>query len=116
LDGRQRGYLEQILREIEAARRLAASHDADSFVADEVAIAALERFVERISEGSRRLDPTLKEQEPGIPWSDIAGIGNILRHDYDSVDLTILWNITTRDLPLLEAAIRRLLAGLDRPE
>jgi uncharacterized protein with HEPN domain len=89
-------------------------HTRDSILGDEIAIAALERFVERISEASRRLDPSLKLQEPAIPWSDIAGIGNILRHDYDTVDLTILWNIATRDLPLLGAAIERILRSLDR--
>ncbi len=88
-------------------------HDRDSFAADEVAVAAMERFVERISEASRRLDPALKALEPVIPWADIAGIGNVLRHDYDRVDLVILWNIATRDLPMLEEAVRRLLTGLD---
>ena len=110
---RQRTYLDRILREVRLARALAARHSPESFAADEVAVAALERFVERISEASRRVDAGLKACEPGIPWQDIAGIGNILRHDYDSVDLVILWNIATRDLPALEAAVVRLLAGLD---
>ena len=92
-----------------------AAHDLASFAVDEVAIAALERFVERISEASRRVDLTVKAREAAIPWGDIAGIGNILRHDYDSVDLAILWNIATRELPALEEAVGRLLAGLDTP-
>jgi uncharacterized protein with HEPN domain len=116
LQERQRGYLERIAREIVAARRLASGLSLDSFAADEVAVAALERFVERISEASRRIDPALKEREAAIPWGDIAGIGNILRHDYDSVDLAILWNIATRELPLLEEGIGRLLAELDNPD
>jgi len=74
---------------------------------------AMERFVERISEASRRVDPALKLLEPAIPWANIAGIGNILRHDYNRVDRMILWNIATRDLPVLEQAVERLLAGLD---
>ena len=52
---------------------------------------------------------------PTIPWSDIAGIGNVLRHDYDRVDLVILWNIATRDLPELADAVQRPLAALDLP-
>ena len=112
---RQRDWLQQIAREIVSARRLAAGHSRESFAADEVAVAAMERFVERISEASRRLDPALKGREPTIPWSDIAGIGNVLRHDYDRVDLVILWNIATRDLPELADAVQRLLAALDLP-
>ena len=113
LAGRQRDWLGQIVREISLACRLAARHDRDSFAADEVAVAAMERFVERISEASRRLDPALKALEPAIPWAEIAGIGNILRHDYDRVDPAILWNIATRDLPVLAQAVERLLATLD---
>lgn len=87
----------------------------DSLFADEVARAALERFIERISEASRRLDPALKACEPAIPWSDIAGIGNVLRHNYDRVDPILLWNILTVDLPELADAVQRLLARGQRP-
>jgi uncharacterized protein with HEPN domain len=110
---RQRDCLLQISDEIAAARRLAAGHTFDSFVRDEVAIAALERFIERISESSRRVDPRLKDLERAIPWADIAGIGNILRHDYDNIDLIILWNIATHELATLEAAVARLLGRLN---
>lgn len=107
---RQRDWLEQMAREIAAARRLATVHTRESLFADEVALAALERFVERISEASRRLDPTLKRHEPTIPWADIAGIGNVLRHNYDGVNPVLLWNILTDDLPELAGAVQRLLA------
>ena len=107
---RQHDWLEQMAREIAAARRLATLHTRESLVADEVALAAVERFVERISEASRRLDPTVKLQEPTIPWSDIAGIGNVLRHNYDRVNPVLLWNILTVDLPELADAVQRLLA------
>lgn len=112
---RQCYWLEQMAREIEAARRLATVHTRDSLFADEVARAALERFIERISEASRRLDPALKAREPAIPWSDIAGIGNVLRHNYDRVDPIILWNIVTVDLPELAEAVQRLLGRRQGP-
>ncbi|MBV8473790.1 MAG: DUF86 domain-containing protein, partial [Hyphomicrobiales bacterium] len=45
----------------------------------------VERGVEIISEASRHLDDDLKLRRPQIPWSKVAGIGNILRHAYDHV-------------------------------
>ena len=111
---RQRDWLEQMAGEIAAARRLATLHTRESLFADQVALAAAERFIERISEASRRLDPIVKQQEPTIPWSDIAGIGNVLRHNYDRVNPILLWNILTVDLPELADAVQRLSAG-DRP-
>ncbi len=45
----------------------------------------VERNVEIISEASRRLPDDLKKRHPEIPWKKVAGIGNILRHDYENV-------------------------------
>ena len=53
---------------------------------------ALERGVEVISEASRHLGRELKAQHKDVRWKDIAGIGNILRHEYQRVDGLIIWN------------------------
>jgi uncharacterized protein with HEPN domain len=44
-----------------------------------------------LSEASRRLPKELKEGEAHVPWRAIAGIGNVLRHDYHEAYPTILW-------------------------
>ena len=56
----------------------------------------------------------MKALEPTIPWQDIAGIGNVFRHDYQAVSVPIVWNIVTEHLPPLEAAVRRMLDRLDK--
>ena len=50
---------------------------------------AVEREVETISEASRRVPKKLKATEPGI-----AGIGNVLRHDYEIVSDPVVWNVS----------------------
>ena len=75
---------------------------------DRVRVFAIERAFEIVSEASRRLDDDLRASEPGIPWSDIAGIGNILRHDYDDVNFALLMGTATDDLPLLRSALLRM--------
>jgi hypothetical protein len=64
---------------------------------------ALERGIEVVSEASRHLDSDLKAQHD-LRWDDIAGIGNILRHEYQRVDGTIIWRAVKNDLPDLKAA------------
>ena len=44
---------------------------------------AIERNIEIISEASRRLPDAWKARHPTVPWGKVAGIGNVLRHDYD---------------------------------
>ena len=70
---------------------------------------AVERGLEIISEASRAIAESSKAAHPSVPWNDIAGIGNILRHEYHRVEPLIIWNITVEHMPVLEAAIAELL-------
>jgi uncharacterized protein with HEPN domain len=68
---------------------------------------AIERGIEVISEASRYLDNDLKAQH-NLRWDDIAGIGNILRHEYQHVDATIIWRAVKNDLAPLKDALLAL--------
>jgi uncharacterized protein with HEPN domain len=108
--------LVDILRAIEGAREATAGVDFDAYAQRRPVRRAVEREIEIISEASRRIPEELKAGEPTIPWQDIAGIGNILRHDYQMVSDPIVWNVLVAHLPPLEAAVRRMLAGLEAPK
>ncbi len=73
----------------------------------------VERAVEIISEAVRALPSELTQRYPGIEWDKIAGIGNILRHEYERVDPETMWDIATVKLPELETVIEQMLAALD---
>lgn len=66
----------------------------------------VERGIEIISEASRHLSPDLKERHPEIPWPKVAGIGNILRHDYARIAHDVLWHVVRNDLPMLHEVCR----------
>jgi uncharacterized protein with HEPN domain len=71
---------------------------------------AVERGLEIISEASRGIPQDHKSAYPDVRWVQIAGIGNILRHEYHRVEAAIVWNITRTHLPALAAAVQRMLA------
>ena len=66
----------------------------------------VERGVEIISEASRHLGSGLKARYPEIPWRKVAGIGNILRHDYESVAAAVIWKLAHDDLDPLQRVCR----------
>ena len=70
----------------------------------------VERGVLIISEASRHLSIELKARHPEIPWAKVAGIGSVLRHDYERIASDVIWKLTTIDLPILEAVCRDELA------
>jgi uncharacterized protein with HEPN domain len=68
---------------------------------------ALIRLCEVISEAASKVPPELRERHPQIPWAQIVSFRNRLIHGYDDVDLDIVWQMLTGDLP----AFRRVRPG-----
>ncbi|MGH7041400.1 MAG: HepT-like ribonuclease domain-containing protein [Acetobacteraceae bacterium] len=101
-------YADHILDAIVNIEADIAGHDFDSFRADRRARQLAERNLEIISEASRRLPEEMKGTERGIPWEAIAGIGNMLRHDYHRSHPTVLWETCRKDLAPLKAAVARI--------
>ena len=69
----------------------------------------IERNLEIISEASRRIPDDMKARHPEIPWREIAGIGNVLRHNYEEIAPKVLVDLIDHDLPPLKAAILTLM-------
>jgi uncharacterized protein with HEPN domain len=67
---------------------------------------AVLRNLEIVSEASRRISDELKERYPGVPWTGIAGAGNVYRHDYDEIDDRIVWDTATRGLEPLRDLLK----------
>ena len=101
--------LSDILDAIVAIDQFTQDMNLDSFRQDPKPIAAVERKLQVISEAAVRLGEEAEVLCPGLPWRDIRGIGNWLRHQYDRVDMETIWNTLTRDLPPPKAAVNRAL-------
>jgi uncharacterized protein with HEPN domain len=62
-----------------------------------------------VGEAVKNLTPETRESEPQIPWADIAGLRDLIAHEYFSIEIDRVLAIVERDLPPLEQAIDRLL-------
>jgi uncharacterized protein with HEPN domain len=104
--------LRDIADAIAAIRQFTLGMDAGTFRADVKTVAAVERKLQVISEAATRLGDEAETVCPGLPWRDIRGIGNWLRHQYDHVDVDSIWRTVIDDLPPLESAVMRALQNL----
>ena len=107
---------QSILDIIENAARIAgyvAGLRREEFVTDGRTRDAAERCLERICEAAHRLGDQAPRLMPDQPWADIRGMGNRLRHGYDRIDMQVLWNAVTVEVPALENAARIALATID---
>ena len=62
-----------------------------------------------IGEAASRLPTSTIEEHPEIPWSEIVGMRHILVHDYMAVDLDVVWEVVTIQLPGLVASLEAIL-------
>ena len=101
--------VEDILRAIDNIRSYTAGLTFDQFRGDQKTIDAVVRNLEVIGEATRHIAADSESAPIDIPWADIAGMRNILIHEYFGVDLNIIWQTVITDLPQLRLELQRLL-------
>lgn len=62
-----------------------------------------------IGEATKRLSREFKESHDSIPWREVAGMRDVLAHQYDKIDPDELWNVVNREIPQLISLIAPLL-------
>lgn len=62
-----------------------------------------------IGEAVKNLAPEMRESAPEIPWADIAGLRDLIAHEYFRIDIHRVLEIVEGDLPTLDQTIDRLL-------
>lgn len=85
----------------------------DSFLESPMQQDAVIRNLEVIGEAAKRVPDGTRRDMPDIQWQEVAGMRDILIHRYDSVDLEIVWEVITTNLPALRAQLQAWLAGDD---
>jgi uncharacterized protein with HEPN domain len=63
------------------------------------------RRLEIIGEAVKNLPQEIKEKHPDIPWKRIAGMRDILIHEYFGIDLALTWEVVEKELPNLKKRI-----------
>lgn len=108
-----RERLQDIANSIGKIELFLADQSFDIFKSNALIHDAVVRNLEIVSEASRHIPTELKTRTAQIPWREIADFGNVLRHGYEGMNDPILWSTIKRDLPVLMAAVRSLLADPD---
>jgi uncharacterized protein with HEPN domain len=108
--------LTDIIEAIERVNGVMGDMPLDDFAADWQSQWLVERGVEIISEASRHLTDSLKTRHPEIPWQKVAGIGNVLRHDYGNIAAPVMWALVRESLPQLDKICRDELAAGNPPK
>lgn len=94
--------LRDIIENIDRIESYVAGMDLAAFSADQRTIDAVERCLLRVSEAVIKIGAErMAGISPTLPVDAVRGLGNMLRHDYDRVDLSVIWRTIHGSLPEL---------------
>lgn len=106
-------YLEDILVAIGKIREYSGTFSVEEFLKDSKTIDAVVRNLEVIGEAIKNIPDAVRNKYLDIEWRKIAGLRDILIHEYFGIDADIIWDIIQNKLPIFEAQIRGILTTPD---
>ncbi len=83
--------------------------DYDSLKSDRRTQAAVLYEIVVMGEAANRISQKFQAEHPAVPWKDIIGMRNILAHQYDKVDSSVVWDAVHQDIPELMTLLQPLL-------
>jgi uncharacterized protein with HEPN domain len=98
-------YLQDIWESILAIEEYTQNLSEDEFYSNRQVQDAVVRRLEIIGEAVKNIDDDFRNKYPQIPWKKIAGMRDIITHEYFGVKLDRVWDVVKKDLPDLKKKI-----------
>ena len=106
---RDKAYLIDILEAAKLVREYIGNKDKEDFLKDTQCQDAVVRRFAIIGEASRRISDKMKAAYPDVAWHEMIGMRNAIIHEYDDIDMVIVWDTVKKDIPALISTIEKLL-------
>lgn len=103
-----RARVEDILESIGNLQSFVEGMTYEEFTGDTKTVRAAAYEVMIIGEAARQIPKSIQSRYTRIPWAEMKGIRNVVVHEYFRVDLQILWQTITRDLPALVPILQEI--------
>ncbi len=100
--------ISKMLGYVEKIQKYSANMTYEEFVKNELVVEACVFNLSQMGELANKLEDSYREQYSHIAWKQIYGLRNRIVHDYEGVNLKLVWEIIEYDLPELEDKLSEL--------
>lgn len=102
-------YLNDILEATQRIEKYTKRLTFEKLETDTLVIDGVVRNLEIIGEAAKNVPAHVKERYPETEWKKIAGLRDILAHEYFGIDLEVVWDIIKNKLPILKLQVHQIL-------
>ena len=102
-------YIEDIITAIDKIENYTAGMAKENLIRNELVQDAVVRNLEVIGEAVKKIPNDVRSSYEDIPWRKIAGLRDILIHEYFGINMNIVWDVIENKLQPLKAAAMELL-------
>ena len=107
---KNRTVVEKIIKYIDKILLYTENITYDSFAENTVLVEACVFNLSQMGELANKIDKEFEIQNGNIPWRTLYGLRNRIVHDYDGVNLVLIWDIIKNDLAPLRAELNNILS------
>jgi len=101
-------YLADIITAVDEIEEFTHGMNYDNFKNDKKTINAVIRSLEVLGEATKHIPAAVRKKHPDIPWKNMAGMRDVLIHDYMGVDLITVWKVIKERLPELKPLFKKV--------
>ena len=108
----QKQCLLDILTAMDDARRFVEDVTFEELEGDRRTQYALQRTFEIIGEAVKQIDDSVRERHSHIPWRKMAGMRDMIVHEYFAVNLEVVWDTVHKDFPRVYSDLQKAYEAL----
>ena len=106
---RNEQIIEKMLRCISKIKEYTKEIDYNSFEKNGMIVEACVFNLSQLGEYAHKADAEFCKNHPEVPWNTVYGLRNRIVHDYDGVNLILIWEIIRENLPELEEQLKTII-------